>query len=271
MNTLHNHVIIYDKDCPLCNLYTGAFIKSNMLDENGRQDFSTMKSNLYPTMDYARSKDEIALVNTNTGQITYGIDSLFKILSNAFPLLRIPFQSNVFRLAMSKLYAFVSYNRKVIAPANQFELLGSCTPSFNLKYRWAYIVVSWIFTSIILSRFALRLEPMVPATNFFREWLICGGQILFQSITVFFMRRERLVHYLGNLMTVSNIGALLLIPVLWIQTTYPIFYLSWFAAIVAFMLLEHNRRTKILGLSVWASVSWVVYRLIVLRLIISGH
>src|SRR5262245_5053417 len=139
MNTLHNHVILYDKDCPLCNLYTGAFIKSNMLGKNGREDFCSMKPNQYANLDYSSSRDEIALVNTNTGQITYGIDSLFKILSHAFPLLRLPFQFPVFRLFMSKLYAFISYNRKVIAPARQFELTGSCTPSFNLKYRWAYI------------------------------------------------------------------------------------------------------------------------------------
>jgi predicted DCC family thiol-disulfide oxidoreductase YuxK len=271
MNTLQNHVVLYDKDCPLCNLYTSAFIKTNMLDENGRQDFSTMNSGLYPTMDYTRSKDEIALVNTNTGKITYGIDSLFKILSNAFPLLRIPFQSKFFRVAMSKLYSFVSYNRKVIAPASQFELPGSCTPSYNLKYRWAYIIVSWIFTSIILNLFAVRLHDVIPSTSFFREWLICGGQIVFQSIAVFFMRREKLVHYLGNMMTVSNIGALLLLPVLWFETTHSIFYLSWFIAIVSFMLYEHNRRAKILSLSVWVSVSWVVYRLIVVLLILLNH
>lgn len=267
MKTLANHIILYDKDCPLCNLYTGAFVKANMLDKNGRVNYADVNPRCYPNMDVARSRDEIALIDTQTGNVTYGIDSLFKILSHAFPLLQIPFQSKFFRYAMSKLYAFVSYNRKVIAPAREFELPGSCTPSFNVTYRWAYIVLSWIFTSIVLSRFAVKLEPIIPPTNFFREWLICGGQIVFQSITVALIRKDRLVHYLGNMMTVSNIGALLLIPILWFETTHTIFYLSWFLAIVAFMLYEHNRRAKILGLSVWASVSWVVYRLIVLGLI----
>jgi predicted DCC family thiol-disulfide oxidoreductase YuxK len=267
MNTLHNHVIIYDKDCPLCNLYTGAFVKTNMLDKNGRLNFSDLNTSNYPCMDVARSRDEIALINTQTGNITYGIDSLFKILSNAIPALRLPFCSNVFRYAMRKLYSFVSYNRKVIAPAKEFELPGSCTPSFNLKYRWAYIIVSWIFTSIVLSRFAVRLEPMIPSTNFFREWLICGGQIVFQSIAIRFMRKERVIHYLGNMMTVSNIGALFLIPALWFPITNPTFFIIWFGAVVTFMLFEHFRRAKILGLSVWASVSWVLYRILVLALI----
>lgn len=268
MNTLHNHVIIYDKDCPLCNLYTGAFIKTGMLDQAGRQNFCDFNSSAYPQMDVARSCDEIALVNTQTGNISYGIESLFKIIGNSFPMCKIFFKAWLFRLAVSKLYSFISYNRKVIAPASVFEKTGSCTPSYNLTYRWAYIVISWIFTSLVLTRFAVRLNDVIPPTNFFREWLICAGQIVFQSITVSLIRKDRLVHYLGNMMTVSNIGALLLIPVLWLPVSNPIFYLTWFVTVVSFMLYEHYRRTRILELSVWASVSWIFYRLFVLWFIL---
>jgi predicted DCC family thiol-disulfide oxidoreductase YuxK len=269
MNTLHNHVIIYDKDCPLCNLYTDAFIKTNMLDKSGRQNFCDFNPAVYPSLDLdtQRSRDEIALINTQSGTITYGIDSLFKILGHNFPICRIFFNAWFFRLSMRKLYSFISYNRKVIAPAKTFEAPGSCTPTFNLTYRWTYIVLSWIFTSMVLTRYAVRLQDVIPPTNFFREWLICGGQIVFQAVTVSFIRRDRLVHYLGNMMTVSNIGALLLIPALFIPVTSPVFFISWFVAVVSFMLFEHYRRAKILGLSSWASVSWVVYRFMVLGII----
>jgi predicted DCC family thiol-disulfide oxidoreductase YuxK len=267
MNTLHNHVIIYDNDCPLCNLYTSAFIKTGMLDSAGRQNFCDFNSSTYPNMDVARSRDEIALVNTQTGNITYGIDSLFKILSNSFPISKVFFNAWLFRAVVSKLYSFISYNRKVIAPANVFEKAGSCTPSYNLTYRWAYILVSWIFTSMVLSRYAVRLNDVIPPTNFFREWLICGGQIVFQSITISLIRKDRLIHYLGNMMTVSNIGVLLLMPALWFPVSNPMFYLSWFIVVVSFMLYEHYRRAKILGLSIGASASWVIYRMIVLGII----
>jgi predicted DCC family thiol-disulfide oxidoreductase YuxK len=267
MNTLHNHVIIYDKDCPLCNLYTSAFIKTGMLDSTGRQNFCDFNPSSYPNMDVARSRDEIALVNTRTGNISYGIDSLFKIIGNSFPICKVLFNAWFFRAVVRKLYSFISYNRKVIAPSKIFEPAGSCTPSYNLTYRWTYIVLSWIFTSVILTRFTVRLNDVIPPTNFFREWLICAGQIVFQSITVSLIRKDRLVHYLGNMMTVSNIGALLLVPVLFIPVASPIFFVSWFVAVVSFMLYEHYRRTKILGLSIWTSVSWVIYRFIVLGII----
>jgi predicted DCC family thiol-disulfide oxidoreductase YuxK len=269
MKTLHHHVIIYDKDCPLCNLYTGAFINTNMLDKNGRQNFCDFTATRYPGMDVARSRDEIALIDTQTGTIAYGIDSLFKIIGNSIPLIQPLFRNRSFRWLMSKFYSFISFNRKVIAPAKTFEAPGSCTPSYNLTYRWAYIVLSWIFTSLVLTRFATRLNEVIPPTNFIREWLICGGQIVFQSMSISLIRKDRLVHYLGNMMTVSNMGALLLIPALWFPVSNPIFYLSWFIVVVFFMLYEHFRRAKILGLSIWASVSWVVYRLLVLIIIFS--
>ena len=269
MKTLENHVLVYDRDCPMCKLYTGAFIKTNMLDLNGRIDYCSIDNSTFPNMDMTRAKDEIALVNTKTGNITYGIDSLFKILATRFSVLQYIFRAPMFRLAMSKLYSFVSLNRKVIAPGKVFESPTSCTPSFNLRYRWAYIVLSWIFTSVVLSQYALRLSPLVPATNFFREWLICGGQLIFQSISISLIRRDRIVHYLGNMMTVSNIGALLLLPALFFPNNFlrPEIYVAFFGAVVFIMLLEHYRRTKILGLTAWASGSWVAYRLIVLGII----
>jgi predicted DCC family thiol-disulfide oxidoreductase YuxK len=270
MKTLENHILIYDRDCPICKLYTGAFIKTNMLDPNGRTDYCSIDSSTFPNLDMARAKDEIALVNTRTGNVTYGIDSLFKILATRFPVLKYIFMSGVFRLAMNKLYSFVSFNRKVIAPGEDFESPTSCTPSFNLRYRWAYIMLSWIFTSVVLSQYAMRLSSLVPPTNFFREWLICGGQIIFQSIAISLIREDRIVHYLGNMMTVSNIGALLLLPALLIPNNFlqPEVYVAFFGVVVFIMLLEHYRRTKILGLTVWASVSWVAYRLIVLGIIL---
>jgi predicted DCC family thiol-disulfide oxidoreductase YuxK len=32
MKTLHNHIILYDAECPMCNLYTSAFVRNGLLD-----------------------------------------------------------------------------------------------------------------------------------------------------------------------------------------------------------------------------------------------
>lgn len=236
MKTLSNHIILYDDECPMCNLYTRAFIKTNMLDKNGREAFSTMPDHLRQCIDQERACDEIALVDIRSGKVKYGVDSLFAILENRHTFLKPLFASRILRRMMQYLYFFISYNRKVIAPGKVFEAKGSCTPRFDLSYRWAYLVFAWIITSIILNAYARLLTDYVPAGDFWREFLICGGQLGFQSITIGLLRKERLMHYLGNMMTVSLAGAILLVPAIILHNTGLIsgslFYLVWFAAVV---------------------------------------
>lgn len=273
MKTLKDHVILYDQDCPLCNAYTGAFVKTGMLDHNGRQPFSQADQHIKSLIDHERASDEIALIDMKTGSVRYGIDSLFKILAHRFPVLRCLFSSPLFRACMSKLYFFVSYNRKIVAPGKQFESPTSCTPSFNLKYRWAFILFAWLITSLVLTSYVGHLIPLLPPTTLGREFIICGGQLAFQGIILLILNRKRTLHYLGNMMTVSLIGALLLLPAIIlgnlnvIQTPY--FFLGWFGLVVCFMLAEHKRRATILGLPLLVSGTWVFYRVLVLFLIYS--
>jgi predicted DCC family thiol-disulfide oxidoreductase YuxK len=44
MKTLENHTLLYDEDCSLCKVYTTGFIKTGMLDQNGRQAYSTISN-----------------------------------------------------------------------------------------------------------------------------------------------------------------------------------------------------------------------------------
>lgn len=236
-----------------------------MLDSNGRIPFSPTE--LPQQVDVKRACDEIALVNCATHEVTYGIESLFKILAHRFTFLNPLFKLSIFRAALSQLYAFISFNRKVIAPAAQTE--RSCTPSFNLSYRLAYLIFSWVLTSLILTSFATQLP--IPATSFGREFLICGGQLLFQGIVVWFTNRNRAFDYLGNMMTVSLIGGLMLLPLLAIHSLYaiPAFaFLVWFVVVVTLMLFMHMHRVKLLHASGWLTLTWIGYRILVLGIIL---
>jgi predicted DCC family thiol-disulfide oxidoreductase YuxK len=272
MKSLKNHVILYDDDCPMCALYTKAFVDTGMLDSEGRQPYSNMHCELKEKINTARACDEIALVDTRSGEVTYGVESLFRILENNAPFAKSLFRLTAFRWIMKKVYSFISFNRKVIVPPKEFERDGSCTPAYNLTYRWAYLIFTWIISSLILNEYSRHLYPFIPESNLWREFAICGGQLVFQSVTISLLRRERLMHYLGNMMTISFAGSLLLVPALVVAKlgieVSAFFYLGWFAVVVTLMFLEHIRRVGILGIHWSASLSWVVYRLIVLLIIL---
>lgn len=268
---MKHHTIIYDDECPMCDLYTKGFVQSGMLDPNGRVPFSKMNDELSNIIDRKRSCNEIALVDLESHKVLYGIDSLFAVISNRFGLLKGLFGFKPFRWTMKKLYSFISYNRKVIVPGKVFEEQNSCVPSFSMKYRWAYIIISWLITAVVLTFYSRFLYPLIPASTMSREFLICGGQIIFQWAVVRLINKERVLHYLGNMMTVSFMGGLLLLPVMLltafgIESAY--LYAAWFLMVAGVMLLEHMRRVKILGIHWSASVSWVLYRIIVLLIIL---
>lgn len=222
-------------------------------------------------IDRKRSCNEIALINLENQEVLYGTESLFAIIGNRFRWLRGLFQFEPFRWAIEKLYSFISYNRKVIVPGKVFEEQGSCVPSFHIKYRWAYIIFAWLVTAVVLTDYSKHLFPLIPSSTMAREFIICGGQIIFQLAIVRMISKERVIHYLGNMMTVSLMGALLLLPALLftavgIESAFV--YAAWFLMVAGVMLLEHMRRVKILGIHWSASVSWVLYRIIVLFIIL---
>lgn len=268
MKALNNHLILFDEECPMCHLYTKGFVKAGMLELNGRVAYQHMPAHVCPLVDRQRAANEIALVNTENGEVTYGINSLFKIIGHAMPVFKPLFAFGPFLFIMAKLYALVSYNRKIIIPAN--TKFNSVQPSFKLHYRIAYLLLTWFVTAYILTAYAHLLSNYVPLGSAYREYFICGGQILFQGIIISFYRKEKLWDYLGNMMTISFAGSILLTLGLLAHqlfNVHPALYVLYFLFVAGLMFLEHIRRSKLLQLGWIMSVTWAVYRLIILGLI----
>ncbi|SDG11936.1 Protein of unknown function, DUF393 [Pedobacter terrae] len=269
MKTLNNHVILFDNECPMCHTYTKAFVKSGMLAQDGRQAYQEIPKSACPLVDWQRATDEIALVNTETGEVTYGIQSLFKIIAHAMPFFSPLLVFSPFAYLMQKIYAFISYNRRVIIPAAVKE--NTLQPTLNLCYRIAYLLLTWAITAYILTDYAHLLTDFVPLGSKYREYLICGGQLFFQGMIISFYRKEKLWDYLGNMMTISFAGSLLLLPVIILAGYFsfqPLFFLLYFLMVAGLMFLEHIRRSKLLKLGWLLSITWALYRLIVLGLIL---
>jgi glycerol-3-phosphate acyltransferase PlsY len=73
------------------------------------------------------------------------------------------------------------------------------------------------------------------------------------------------------MMTVSLIGGLLLLPVLFLShyVSLPSYVsLAWFLAVVAFMFLQHRKRVRSIKAPAWLSYTWVLYRCLVLLFIL---
>jgi len=272
MKTLENQTLLYDEDCPLCSLYTTGFVKSGMLDENGRKSYCQLSDEEQGFVDLKRAPNEIALINNKTKTVTYGIDSLIKVIGFSFPIIEKIATLNPIHFILKKMYSFVSYNRKVIIPGTVKERNKlECTPDFNYKYRFLFIGFALTITSLVLFGYS-NLIPTLPKSNIAREIILAFGQIVFQSLFLLKFDRKTIINYAGNLMTVSLMGSLILVPVLILNQFINLpemCVLGWFGITVFIMCAEHFRRVKILKLPFYLSYTWILYRILALLFILN--
>lgn len=271
MKTLRNNIILYDSNCPLCKAYTGAFVNCGLLDANGRSPYNQKDPALFAHIDETRARNEIALVDLNSNTVLYGMDSLIQVLGHQRPGIKTILKFPLVYYPARFFYSLVSYNRKMIAPSKTRN--DDCIPDFNLFYRLLFLLLTAVFTAMVLYRF---ISPVLQFnhldTGLTQELLVVTGQIGFQSTVLLALKQKNIFQYLGNMMTVSAIGALLLVPaILYFQFAGFNLYaaLAWFAGVVGFMFLLHLKRCKKLGLGLGISLSWVFYRILVLILIFS--
>lgn len=272
MKTLKNQTLLYDADCPLCRVYTKGFIDAGMLDANGKKPYCQLSEQEQSFVDVRRASNEIALVDNENKTVVYGIDSLLKVIGFSFPWIQKVGQSQPIKFFLKKLYSFISFNRKVIIPneLNRATKL-QCVPEFSFKYRWLYIAFACIVTSFVFNKF-FNLIDVLPKSTITSGLILVVGQLIFQSLFLVKIDKKTIVSYLGNLMTVSLLGSLLLLPFLVLNSIFDIpqwVYFAWFALTLIAMFFEHSRRVKLLKMSSYLSITWVIYSIIVFTFILN--
>jgi hypothetical protein len=271
MKTLKNHTLLYDEDCPLCQVYTSGFIKTGMLDQDGRQAFSQISIEEQNFINLSRASNEIALVDRQNKTVIYGVDSLLKVIGFRFPIIQKIGQFQPIKFLLQKLYSLVSYNRKVIIPSkdNSSQQL-QCIPKFNITYRLLYILFALIVTLLSVFIFFKNI-PILPDGSLLREGIITVGQLVFQGMIIYTLDKKTILNYFGNMMTVSLMGSLMLITLMFINWMIPIsepILTFGFGIIISFMFTEHFRRVKLLELPIYLSYTWAIYSVLILIIIL---
>lgn len=267
MKTLKQQTLVYDKDCPLCRAYTAGFVKTGMLDENGRLPYAELNADTCAFVDADRARNEIALIDHQNKSVTYGIDSLLKVLGHSIPFIEKVGKTKPVYAFLKRLYSFVSYNRKVIIPSAKNDTSVQCVPDFNLKYRVAYIVFAVVMTASALYRYSQLMNYSMAILPFYIELIFAFGQIPFQRLLLRKESRETQFEYFGNLITVSLFGSLLLGLGMIADTIVsipPETHTLWFLVAATIMFFEHLRRVTLLQLPVRLCISWIGYRFLIL-------
>lgn len=217
--------IIYDNTCPMCRWYTDEFVKAGLLESENRIAFSELeKKGLAGQIDLERSRDEIPLVDLEGGVTLYGLDSMVHLLALRFPfiprLLAFPAVGWFFR----RFYKFVSFNRRVMAPSHKVRQVYDCTPHFDWKYRWVYILSANVIGWLGIGSFLASYLPD------FVLWIMTAA-FLSLHFFVIFLNGKRAMEYAGQLATVWLLGGFFALPGLLLPG------LAWFFAGLALLIM----------------------------------
>jgi len=261
-NPLKNQALIYDKDCPMCCIYTSAFINAGILEKNGRKPYSE-KACDSTEWDAERAKNEIALVNYENGTVTYGIDSMFTVISHRFNSLKPLFKWKPFHWSMKKLYSFISYNRKVIAPPPKAYTESDCAPSYNFTYRNLYLISTVLFTAFINAKGLTLLYRNSSFWGLFVVLLaVITGRFALQYLFISHKTKTKKYDYLGHLATVNlQLGVL-------VAAAFPFFSyvipsdklpMLYLALVAIYINSIHLRRIRSIGMSSALLLMWLFH------------
>jgi hypothetical protein len=183
------HTFLYDDACPMCKGYTSVF---EIMRWSKRRGFSTIKAVDIPGLDLDRGRHEIPLVDTETGEVRYGLDAMTTVLAEGMPLLRPVLRHAWLTAILKPLYWLITYNRRVIAgtkpPAEGFD----CAPDYHLGWRVTYLAVAALLIVVI------GLPPAIMLAGF--------GLATVAGLALHTDRIE----FLGHLLTVILAASILL-------------------------------------------------------------
>lgn len=148
------------------------------------------------------------------------------------------------------------------------RILSLPRPLLSLYLLFCVLASSWTLSSF--ARMPLSHLPL--RQSFGTEWVMVTGQVLFQWLFMSPTNWTSKKNYMIIALSVSMIGSLLLLPFLLVHTLYTTSTASaicYFFVVVAIIFLIHHQLIKKLVLPKILSLTWVIYRFILLIYILT--
>jgi hypothetical protein len=264
MKTTTGKTLIYDNQCPMCTAYSSAFVKSGILEKEGRMGFHELDSQDFIChLDMERAGREIPLVDTLTGEIMYGTDALIFLIEARFPRLGKGLRNPLVLGILKKLYAFVSLNRRIIIPARKVKGGFDFPPPHQSSSRWQLLVFGVVFSCFISALFGISSGHYIHLEGGWWKMIVAVGsgwgfQLALAALLI--RNKEKRMDYAATLGVLMVSGVLILIPSLFIGhfTNYRYPFVPIISVLISsgVMLYQHIKRIRSLKLSQLFTFSW---------------
>jgi len=253
MNKEKINYLIYDDNCPLCSVYTAAFVRLGLLPAEGRVPFTKASPALLSLIEIETGKNEIPLIDATTNKVFYGIDALLEILGQKMPVIKIVGSITPVNWFLKKLYKLISYNRKVIVARKCGHHQFDCSPEFNAFYRLVFLSIFLVFNSLMLLpiHYSILTNLSFYSLSFFQ---LESAHLLFvvtNCLIASFLPFKTALEYLGQINILALCTVLLCIPLLFFEGLIGgnnLFISLYLFALTVFVVREYFRRMRYAGI-----------------------
>lgn len=272
---MENIALLYDKDCPLCCWYTRIFVKYRLLDEKGRIPYADYILKHPGEVDASIAQTKIACVNHQSHEVRYGIDGLLMLLGYHSQIIKILGNFKPINWLLKILYLLFSYNRRIVAPVlKKSEFECNCEPPKSILWRINFILLTSFLTYVIVSWYFHQFLGEYLVDTAPNDLILLVAQIGFQWLAFLLLGQKNSYDYIGHLVFVSFLGALLLLFFgIGIQLANFLGIETHFLAVVcygitiSFMFFEHKRRVALKNWTWKLSLSWILFRMCIYPLV----
>ncbi len=246
-------IIIYDDYCPLCSWYTGLFVKTGFLEQDGRREFSSLDPSLLAMIDSEKGKAQIPLIDLDKKKVFYGVDALLEILATKFPLIKTVGNLKFVNWGIRRIYKLISFNRKVIVGKKCGTGKFDCSPEFSFRYRLIFMLLFLMFNTLMLG--PIHDQILTKLSFYHLEYSVLQlGHLVFVAVNcllAFSFQRQKAIEYLGQINMLAFLAIILLSPLLMINMMLEagdFFTTIYLISLTIFILHEYIRRMEFLNI-----------------------
>lgn len=256
MKSVKKYSIVFDNKCAVCNSGVKALQSIGILDLNQSIELDQFHSNsLACNVDPERACDEMAVINNDSLEVSYGYDGYVNLLEVRHNKIYKLLSKNFMKLFINPFYLFLASNRRVIAPIQPSST--TCSPKLKKPYRIAFLTLAALIASIVTYYKGLFLS------NYELFNFLTGGKLITITglgwfFTAILYQKPNKWDYWGHLAMIALtaifiqiiglLGFLFFPNILWIIGSMILSDL--------FMVWMHYRRIKILGANQKQTLVW---------------
>lgn len=253
---MKKYSIVFDNRCAVCNIGARTFKTLGLMDDQqGIALDSFTENEIACNVDPDRACDEMAVINLESLEVTYGYDGWVQIISEKSKIL-----SNFLKLRLVKttgklLYIFFASNRRILAPLQIDN--NTCKPKLKKGYRFSLLV----FLSLFAVAITYKKGELLASTDWFRflnGWKLISVTGIGWLLTGLMYRNQNKWDYWGHLSVIAGTAIFLQMLALIGYSIFPA--MSW---VIGSMLLSdflmiwmHYKRINIMGMSQKYTLIW---------------